>query len=441
MNDMLPDIPRVYTAIAEWLACMVQIAILHKRLKHWQTGVLSIFFLAAQSCFLIFTDHVPISMWLLCMLVAMMGMLLFLTVCCKEKGKVLICACVKAFLLAEFAASLEWQFHCFLLLNSVREKIFELPLLLLVYLTVFFCAWRLEKRTCCEVARRPVTKYEIIWVLMIGGISFLFSNISFTSVISPFSGKIIFDNFYIRTLIDLSGLIILYAYQGRLNELYILNEWTNLDNLYKSQYENYKRFQENMDVINIKYHDLKHQIRALRSEQGKGEWRAFLDEMEQEIEENYIFFNTGNHVLDTILAEKTLVCKKEQIDLTCMIDGELLEFMNSADICSVFGNALDNAIEHVRTFQEKDRRLISVSVKQQFECVYIKIRNYAEHARYPEKGHFQIESTKKDKQEHGYGLKSIRRTVEKYNGSCAIRKEGDWFVLQILFEKREEKSR
>ena len=60
MSTVLPDIPRIYTALAEWLACIVYIAQLKKHIKGWGLIAFSGGFLIVQSLFLILTKDLPI---------------------------------------------------------------------------------------------------------------------------------------------------------------------------------------------------------------------------------------------------------------------------------------------------------------------------------------------------------------------------------------------
>lgn len=71
-------------------------------------------FLLAQILFLTGTGGLPTMFWLPCMAVAVGLMFLFLVVCCRDSVVTLAYYCAGVFLLAEFAASLEWQFHCYL---------------------------------------------------------------------------------------------------------------------------------------------------------------------------------------------------------------------------------------------------------------------------------------------------------------------------------------
>ncbi|MFR7573783.1 MAG: ATP-binding protein, partial [Blautia faecis] len=119
-----------------------------------------------------------------------------------------------------------------------------------------------------------------------------------------------------------------------------------------------------------------------------------------------------NKVLDTVLTSKSLYCAKHGITFTCVADGTLLDFMDIMDICSIFGNALDNAIECELKIPDKEKRLIHVSVSKQKNFLLLRFENYYDTELNYQGGAFI--TTKRDKEFHGYGLKSIRYTVNKY---------------------------
>ena len=68
MNDIiLPNIPRIYTGLAEWAACLVFIFNLEPRYSRKKQTVISILMLFVQTVFLQITKEVPIYFWILCM--------------------------------------------------------------------------------------------------------------------------------------------------------------------------------------------------------------------------------------------------------------------------------------------------------------------------------------------------------------------------------------
>ena len=104
------DIPRIYTAIAEWGSCLVYLYILKKenmKSVHFLIG--SLFMLAMQSIFLTLTGSVTEILWIPCMMIAAGMMYGFLMVGGNMKPLGAAYCCARAFVLAEFAASLQWQ--------------------------------------------------------------------------------------------------------------------------------------------------------------------------------------------------------------------------------------------------------------------------------------------------------------------------------------------
>ena len=152
--------------------------------------------------------------------------------------------------------------------------------------------------------------------------------------------------------------------------------------------------------------------------------------MEEEIRQYEAQNKTGNKVLDTVLTTKSLYCNKHGITFTCMADGTLLDFMDVMDICSIFGNALDNASTSAEKVENPERRLIHVTVSQEKSFLRIKIENSFQGV-LKMKNQLPI-TTKEDRRYHGFGLKSMKEIAEKYKGSMTVSAKDGWFELRIL---------
>ena len=70
IDHLMPDIPRLYSAIAEWLACMIFILPFKKRFSKIKTGVIMAVMLVVQSGFMVVTEDVSLFFWIPCMIVA-----------------------------------------------------------------------------------------------------------------------------------------------------------------------------------------------------------------------------------------------------------------------------------------------------------------------------------------------------------------------------------
>lgn len=200
--------------------------------------------------------------------------------------------------------------------------------------------------------------------------------------------------------------------------------------LRRQMQEQYELSRANMELINQKCHDLKHQVAALRLERDPAAQEEGLRNMERAVMIYDSAAQTGNEVLDTVLTQQSLVCEKDHISWTCMADGGLLDFMKPVDLYTLFGNALDNAIESVRQIDDPQRRTVAVTVCRQHGAAFIQIENYYAHAITMEDG-LPI-TTKQDAGQHGYGLKSIMDIAARYGGMVRVQTDGDIFILSIF---------
>lgn len=430
MATIVPDIPRFYTALAEWSACLVFIMLLKKRISNWKVAGVSVAALVFQSLFLVLTDEVWIAFWIPCMVIAVLFMMLFIYSCCNISWLEAVYFGIQAFVTAEFAASLEWQIACFFWGEIVPPVWIRGILLLITYGTVDILMWYIIRQYLPKDGRMDLDRKEISSALIIGIAVFAVSNLSFVTTNTPFSSQYSFEIANIRTLVDLGGIAMLYAHLVQCCEVKVRRELEAVQNVLQNQYQQYKQSRESIELINYKYHDLKHQIAVLRGEQDPEKRNEFLNRMEEEIKQYELQNKTGNKVLDTVLTSKSLYCDKHGITLTSVADGGLLEFLDIMDICSIFGNALDNAIECELKISDKEKRLIHVTVTQQRNFLMIRFENYYEGKLDIKEG--SLATTKKEKQFHGYGIKSIRYIVNKYEGAVDIDTKDNWFDLKIL---------
>lgn len=429
------DIPRIYTAIAEWGACLVYLYMLKRekmKSAHFLIGVLLM--LALQCAFLVATGNVSEVLWIPCMIIAVAIMYVFLMVGGSMKPLGAGYCCARAFVLAEFVASLQWQIVSIVQVRGIQSFWTEILITIIIFGGCFVIDIYLERDYLKQDYLQQMTVKEVVAAAIMAVTIFAFSNLSFLSENVPFASKERADIFSMRTLIDFGGIAILHAYQSRISEYIAEKELSVMNVMLKSQYEQYRNYQDSLDLIQMKYHDLKHQITGLRAESDEEKRKKWIDSMENEIAAFENISRTGNQVLDTILAAKIFHCRKNHIQITCVADGKLLDHMHVTDVCSIFGNALDNAIEHVILIPDPEKRLIHLTVSAQKGFVFIKIENYCE-AEISKNEEDLITTTKKDSKNHGFGLKSIRTAVEKYDGSVVFGVQQNWFELKILLPR------
>lgn len=432
----VPDIPKIYTALAEWFSCCVFVLALEKRYKKCYTICVLLPFLPVFCVLQYYIGVWPVVVWIPSMVAAMILIYLCIFSCCKVNWKMAMVCFATAFMIAEFSASFEWQIYSYVMGRGHDERVIELIFLVLFYSILFALAYFLEYRYFSGEIRGDISLKEALSSVIMAIAVFLISNISYVYPDTPFSSSLPGGLFYIRTLVDFSGLLILFLQRDRWRKLSMQKEMEAVNAILRRQYEQYNLSKENIEIINRKYHDLKHQIAVVRAERNSDKREQYLQEMENDIKMYEAQNKTGNKVLDTILTGKHLYCVQHEINFTCVADGMLLDFMNLMDICTIFGNALDNAIECVEKIGDKSKRLIRTAVYSQSKFLIIRFENYTE-LELTTKDSLPI-TTKKDRQYHGYGLKSIRSTVEKYGGSMTVNVKDNWFILRLLIP--EEKS-
>ncbi len=308
--------------------------------------------------------------------------------------------------------------------------------MLVYYVVSFIFFYTIEKKISYDYDKHPISWKIVIGTFVFSAICFFLGNSIHPSGNVPAEYQIAIYN--TRTLMSLGTCAFLYTFHALLNQTNMVKETTELEVRMKSQYLQYEENRKNSEYINLKYHDLKNQLLILK-QKSNDEQRIILDSMEQELEEHGQGFDCGNKALDTILDAKWKDCFADNITMTAVCEGEILDFMEEMDIYTLFGNILDNAIECERTLLDENKRIIHLVVAKQKNFVLIKAENYCE-----QKLHFRNgfpASSKHDHSNHGFGLKSIKYIVDKYEGVISMEQNNNWVELSIGFCFSSEKRK
>ena len=138
---------------------------------------------------------------------------------------------------------------------------------------------------------------------------------------------------------------------------------------------------------------------------------------------------TGNQVTNVVLSDCGLRCQKNNIQLTYIIDGGKLSFIDEIDLYSIFGNALENAVDCELTVPEKEGRFIFASVREENKNLLIHFENYCSEELSFKDG--LPVTTKGDEKWHGFGMKSMKNIVSKYKGKMLVKQDNNMFQLDI----------
>ena len=426
----LPSIPRLYTALAECLAVGIYALPLGIRFGKTATIAASAAWALALSAFLQATGSVPLAWWIPCMAAAVGIQYLYLwvtrTISLLEAGYV----CARAFVLAELAASAEWQLHCFLWPQRSGADGLSLLLLVAVYGSVFGCIWVLEHKHKSPKGHIVISGKAALVAVVMAAMAFAVSNLLFLG-----DREVDMSVYYIRTLVDFCGVLILTIQHDQLRESALHSELEAMDEVLHRQYEQYKRSKEGIKLINSRYHELKIQIANIRAERDQAKQDAALARMESGIRQYEAENKTGNPVLDTLLTAKSMECQEQGIQMTSVADGQWLGFLSTREICTLVGVPLDNAVESLTAEPDPEKRLLRVAIYAQSGCVMLRFENYCAAPVALGPDGLPVRSA-----HGGYDLRGVQAAARQHGGTMTVKWENSWFTVRILLPIPEKES-
>lgn len=190
-----------------------------------------------------------------------------------------------------------------------------------------------------------------------------------------------------------------------------------------------RRYQESRKIR----HDIQNHLLALNMliESGNiDSARKYINEISEQTDLAAMPVKTGSEVLDALLFKKTEQVREKQVLLVFEVSCSLMECgISDYDLCTVFGNIIDNAIEAVN---ENDT--VTVKLSNQHDMLYISCENPI---RKPlKKRGDRILTTKPDPLSHGYGIARVREIAARYEGAVQITDEGGKFLIEILINPK-----
>lgn len=350
----------------------------------------------------------------------------------------------------------------FILYRELRKSS---PKFVMLFLTVYICICQIDSFFITLLYLAPIhteAKWlinilcAVISFLFIWGISFIYKNFyeecqklrffpaiqlgalllivlllgAVTSLLAPapdrFLNKILILSVSSLSILITSASLFLYSLlvsHIRYKEADKLNrELLNLQNTYYMELQ-----QKNFDIRCFK-HDIKNHIICLKYFLENNDLETAIEYISQINAQIQYFsprYHLGNSVIDAILNEKSILINKKNIDLS--VNGRFPTRINITeyDLCTIFANALENAIE--ACCEIENERFIKIQIGYYNEYVSIVIVNSSLEAK-------TLKTSKQDQINHGYGLKNIKKAVEKYNGNIKIEQNPGIFKIDIVLK-------
>lgn len=206
-------------------------------------------------------------------------------------------------------------------------------------------------------------------------------------------------------------------------------EYETMEKIRMRQLEFYQSKMLAEDKLRKLTHDMGKYMEAfekLKKEQ-PGEIQEYIEQLADSMQSVERSVVTGNALVDTILMEKEKEAHSKEIDFQIVAQTTRLSQLKSVYLCSIFANALDNAIEACEEMP-RERTFVKIDITEAGDGVYILFENS-----YPEnRKQKYFETSQEDKFLHGFGLKNIQNAVEKCGGNVSIHMGAGVFSLSIL---------
>ncbi len=187
---------------------------------------------------------------------------------------------------------------------------------------------------------------------------------------------------------------------------------------------------DNEELVKQLRHDLNNHLGIIHSLCEDGNYEAVKDYTEQlrhDITPTGANILSGNNVADLVIRSKLKIAQEHGIDFTFSGSLAQLNQMDAPDICGLFANAYDNAIEACLTQKNPYIRTM-ISTTQNYTVIQI-INSIQNKITIRDN---RIVTTKKDKQSHGYGIDIMKRITHKYNGKFTLRSSDNELTVKIV---------
>jgi len=229
-----------------------------------------------------------------------------------------------------------------------------------------------------------------------------------------------------------SAFVILYLYE-RITEQ---TETEHREQQYEQQIKSQSKHLDEILVMQKQLkgfrHDISNHFVALNSYFANSDYEGgmkYLSGITEALESGEIV-DTGNIALDAIISTKKALADEKKIDFNLQVQIPEQLFIEASDICIIFGNALDNAVEACEKINDENK-WINLSIIYDDNSVVCKIVNSVNRNK-----KISLKTTKQDKENHGFGLDNIKQALSKYNHVIKTEQTKDEFILSfVVFEK------
>ena len=281
---------------------------------------------------------------------------------------------------------------------------------------------RVLKYIYIPFATLPISTFLVVYIL---------SEFTYRSK----DGKLLNISTVASIFLIIANILVFYLFEYQLRTAELQKEEQMLKQQLKYKAEYYKELSSRQQITNKTMHDIKNQLFALRDIyiNNPNEGMEKIETICEDILSAYTLKFTGIEAVDALITSKMLTMKENNIKFSNNIYISKDYNFDIVDMCVLLGNLLDNAIEANNEVDE-EKKYINLFISQQMDYLSINISNPTNEKRKINEN--VIASTKKHKELHGFGLKSVKDIVSKYNGNCTFKQEDDNFEVFIMLNNK-----
>ena len=290
-------------------------------------------------------------------------------------------------------------------LDQTNMLILELVISKLLYFLICNIAARLVKKEKSNI-RFPLVLY-IYPVTVIAGL-LIFWNICVNSNISH-SQK--FSLAVISSALFFSVVLLFIMYQHNIekeNELFLLQNEIDKIETDKTYYDILEKQNQELQIY---AHDAKKHLSAIRELNDNPIIENYVSTMSDALKNYSSSCRSGNHLLDVIISKYETECQLKNIQFSFDVKLCNLDFIENYDLVTILGNLFDNA---VRAAENTENAFVSLYTHYANTYAVLELSNSCSTP--PVISNKELLTTKKNKRQHGLGIKSIKNTLKKYSG-------------------------
>ena len=229
------------------------------------------------------------------------------------------------------------------------------------------------------------------------------------------------------------NIAVFFIYDRNLRKYELENQLREAEEMQRIQASYYKQIEKGLNESRKQLHDFKNHITTLERlyhTDSKDKALNYMHELQAQMSQQMAAasFRVNNTAFDVILYEQEKTCKEQGIIFEKQILYNDLSILKYIDTCTIFANALDNAVKACSDIQNGEKK-ITLEVKRTNDILSIIIENTKQNHVVCENEKFV--SSKTDKHNHGFGVENIKMAVEKYNGIVSIDYTDTIFTLAI----------